>query len=97
MNWDKAILTDSGGFQIYSLANLRKIDDLGVEFKSHLDGSTHYFTPEKIIDIQRCIGSDIMMVLDICPAANADINIAPMYFFEPPISKTDPKSFFEKF
>ena len=73
MNWKKAILTDSGGFQIYSLANLRQIDDSGVEFKSHLDGSKHYFTPEKIIDIQRCIGSDIMMVLDVCPAANADI------------------------
>ena len=74
MNWDKAILTDSGGFQIYSLANLRKIDDMGVEFKSHLDGSMHYFSPEKIIDIQRSIGSDIMMVLDVCPAADAEID-----------------------
>ena len=74
MDWDKSILTDSGGFQIFSLANLRKIDDNGVEFKSHLDGSKHYFSPEKIIDIQRSIGSDIMMVLDVCPAANADIN-----------------------
>jgi len=71
MNWDGAILTDSGGFQIYSLSNLRKIDNDGVEFKSHLDGSSHYFTPEKIIDIQRTIGSDIMMVLDICPDSNA--------------------------
>ena len=71
MNWDRAILTDSGGFQIYSLSNLRKIDNDGVEFKSHLDGSSHYFTPEKIIDIQRTIGSDIMMVLDICPDSNA--------------------------
>ena len=71
MNWDRAILTDSGGFQIYSLSNLRKIDNDGVEFKSHLDGSSHYFTPEKIIDIQRTIGSDIMMVLDVCPASNA--------------------------
>ena len=74
MNWDKAILTDSGGFQIYSLSNLRKIDDTGVEFKSHLDGSMHYFSPEKIIDIQRSIGSDIMMVLDVCPAADAEID-----------------------
>ena len=74
MDWNKAILTDSGGFQIFSLANLRKIDNNGVEFKSHLDGSKHYFSPEKIIDIQRSIGSDIMMVLDVCPAANADIN-----------------------
>ena len=71
MNWDGALLTDSGGFQIYSLSNLRKIDSNGVEFKSHLDGGSHYFTPEKIIDIQRIIGSDIMMVLDICPGANA--------------------------
>jgi queuine tRNA-ribosyltransferase len=71
MNWDRAILTDSGGFQIYSLSNLRKIDNDGVEFKSHLDGSSHYFTPEKIIDIQRTIGSDIMMVLDVCPDSNA--------------------------
>ena len=71
MNWDRAILTDSGGFQIYSLSNLRKINNDGVEFKSHLDGSSHYFTPEKIIDIQRTIGSDIMMVLDVCPDSNA--------------------------
>ena len=73
MDWDGAILTDSGGYQIYSLSNLRKIDDNGVEFKSHLDGSKHYFTPEKIIDIQCSIGSDIMMALDICPAAEAGI------------------------
>ena len=73
MDWDGAILTDSGGFQIYSLADFRKIDDNGVKFKSHLDGSSHYFTPEKIIDIQRSIGSDIMMVLDVCPDANAEI------------------------
>ena len=71
MDWDGAILTDSGGFQIYSLSNFRKIDDNGVEFKSHLDGSKHYFTPEKIVDIQRAIGSDIMMALDICPPADA--------------------------
>ena len=73
MDWDGAILTDSGGFQIYSLSSFRKIDENGVEFKSHLDGSTHYFTPEKIVDIQRSIGSDIMMCLDICPPANASI------------------------
>ena len=72
MNWDGAILTDSGGFQIYSLSQFRKINNDGVEFKSHLDGSKHYFTPEKIVDIQRCIGSDIMMVLDVCPPANAE-------------------------
>jgi len=71
MNWDGAILTDSGGFQIYSLSEFRKINDDGVEFKSHLDGSKHYFTPEKIVDIQRDIGSDIMMVLDVCPPSDA--------------------------
>ena len=71
MDWDGAILTDSGGYQIYSLSSFRKITSDGVEFQSHLDGSSHYFTPEKIIDIQRTIGSDIMMCLDICPAAEA--------------------------
>ncbi len=67
MNWDKAILTDSGGFQIYSLANSRKITDDGVTFRSHLDGSEHFFNPKSIIDIQRIIGSDFMMMLDECP------------------------------
>jgi queuine tRNA-ribosyltransferase len=66
MGWDGPILTDSGGYQIFSLAALRKIDGDGVTFQSHLDGSTHRFTPEKIIDIQHNIGSDIMMVLDEC-------------------------------
>lgn len=66
MNWENSILTDSGGFQIYSLAELRKIQEAGVEFKSHIDGSMHFFSPEKVIDIQRSIGSDIMMVLDEC-------------------------------
>jgi len=66
MNWNKPILTDSGGFQVFSLSALRKITDEGVEFKSHLDGSSHMFTPEKVVNIQRLIGSDIMMVLDEC-------------------------------
>jgi queuine tRNA-ribosyltransferase len=66
MSWDNAILTDSGGFQIYSLSELRKIKKNGVEFKSHLDGSKHFFSPEIVIDIERTIGSDIMMVLDEC-------------------------------
>lgn len=66
MNWNKPILTDSGGFQIYSLADLRKIKNDGVEFKSHLDGSKHYFTPQRVIEIQRSIGSDIIMPLDEC-------------------------------
>ncbi|MGA2668475.1 MAG: tRNA guanosine(34) transglycosylase Tgt [Ignavibacteria bacterium] len=66
MGWEKPILTDSGGFQVFSLSGLRKVYDDGVEFRSHIDGSTHNFTPEKVINIQRAIGSDIMMVLDEC-------------------------------
>ena len=72
MNWDGAILTDSGGFQIFSLEEYRKITDDGVTFRSHLDGSEHHFTPEKIVDIQRIIGSDFMMMLDVCPPGDAD-------------------------
>jgi queuine tRNA-ribosyltransferase len=72
MNWNKPILTDSGGFQVFSLSGLRKITEQGVEFKSHLDGSAHLFTPEKVLAIQRAIGSDIMMVLDECLANPAD-------------------------
>ncbi len=66
MNWNKPILTDSGGFQVFSLSALRKITDEGAEFRSHIDGSSHMFTPEKVVNIQRMIGSDIMMVLDEC-------------------------------
>lgn len=66
MNWHKPILTDSGGYQVFSLSELRKLKSNGVEFRSHLDGSKHFFTPEKVIGIQRSIGSDIMMVLDEC-------------------------------
>ncbi len=66
MNWEKTILTDSGGYQIFSLSALRSFKEDGIEFKSHLDGSKHFFTPEKVIRIQRCIGSDIMMALDEC-------------------------------
>lgn len=71
-SWPGAILTDSGGFQVFSLAGLRKIRDEGVEFRSHLDGSAHLFTPEKVIAIQRNLGSDIMMVLDECVPYGAD-------------------------
>lgn len=67
MNWDKSILTDSGGFQVYSLRGLRKIENDGVTFQSHLDGKIHKLTPKSVVDIQREIGSDIMMMLDICP------------------------------
>jgi len=66
MNWEKPILTDSGGYQVFSLSEFRKIKPDGVEFRSHLDGSMHFFTPEKVIEIERSIGSDIMMVLDEC-------------------------------
>ena len=66
MNWDRPILTDSGGFQIFSLADLRHLKNDGVEFRSHLDGSKHFFTPESVIEIQRSIGSDIMIALDEC-------------------------------
>lgn len=66
MNWNKAILTDSGGFQVFSLAANRKLTDEGAVFKSHIDGSKHIFTPENVVDTQRIIGSDIMMALDEC-------------------------------
>ncbi|MEN8194423.1 MAG: tRNA guanosine(34) transglycosylase Tgt [Bacteroidota bacterium] len=66
MNWDRNILTDSGGFQVFSLSELRKLKPDGVEFSSHLDGSKHFFSPEKVIDIQRIIGADIIMPLDEC-------------------------------
>jgi queuine tRNA-ribosyltransferase len=64
--WDKPILTDSGGYQVYSLAGTRKIKEAGVTFKSHIDGSTHIFTPERVMDIQRTIGADIVMAFDEC-------------------------------
>ncbi|OQA92232.1 MAG: Queuine tRNA-ribosyltransferase [Elusimicrobia bacterium ADurb.Bin231] len=66
MNWKGSILTDSGGFQVFSMNALRKITGQGVEFTSHLDGSKHFFTPEKVVEIQSVFGSDIMMVLDEC-------------------------------
>ncbi len=66
INWDKPILTDSGGYQVYSLSGSRKITEDGVKFQSHIDGSYHYFTPEKAIDIQRSIGADIIMAFDEC-------------------------------
>tara|TARA_B100001029_G_C15062781_1_gene460108 strand:- start:2798 stop:3931 length:1134 start_codon:yes stop_codon:yes gene_type:complete len=72
MKWNGAILTDSGGFQIFSLKGLRNISNDGVTFQSHLDGSKHHFSPEKIVDIQRIIGSDFMMMLDVCPSGDAD-------------------------
>jgi queuine tRNA-ribosyltransferase len=65
-SWDRPILTDSGGYQVYSLANSRKITEEGVKFQSHIDGSYHFFTPERAIDIQRVIGGDIIMAFDEC-------------------------------
>src|SRR5574341_1147411 len=67
MHWDGPILTDSGGFQVFSLSDTRKIDDDGVTFKSHIDGSTHRFTPEKSVAIQENLGADIIMAFDECP------------------------------
>ncbi|MCK0143329.1 tRNA guanosine(34) transglycosylase Tgt [Aliiroseovarius sp. F20344] len=72
MNWDKPILTDSGGFQVMSLASLRKLTEKGVTFKSHIDGSKHELTPERSMEIQRLLGSDIVMCFDECPALPAD-------------------------
>jgi queuine tRNA-ribosyltransferase len=70
MGWDGALLTDSGGYQVFSLTRLRRIGPDGVTFRSHIDGSSHHFTPESVVDAQRAIGSDIMMVLDECPPAD---------------------------
>jgi queuine tRNA-ribosyltransferase len=72
MNWDKPILTDSGGFQVMSLADLRKLTENGVTFKSHIDGSKHMLSPERSMEIQKLLGSDIVMCFDECPALPAD-------------------------
>ena len=72
MNWSGPILTDSGGFQIYSLSKLRTISADGVTFRSHIDGSTHFLSPEKVMEIQSALGADIVMALDECAPANAD-------------------------
>ena len=72
MNWDRPILTDSGGFQVMSLASLRKLTEEGVQFSSHHDGSRHMLTPERSMEIQRLLGSDIVMCFDECPALPAD-------------------------
>ncbi|MBQ6770004.1 MAG: tRNA guanosine(34) transglycosylase Tgt [Bacteroidales bacterium] len=74
--WDRPILTDSGGFQVFSLTGIRKMKEEGVTFQSHIDGSRHLFTPEKVMDIQRSIGADIMMAFDECTPGTADYNYA---------------------
>lgn len=76
MGWDRPILTDSGGFQVFSLAANRKLTEEGCTFRSHIDGSKHMFTPERVMDIQRIIGSDIMMALDECPPGESDYSYA---------------------
>ena len=76
MGWDRPILTDSGGYQVFSLANNRKINEEGVIFQSHIDGSKHLFTPENVVDTQRIIGADIMMAFDECPPYPSDYGYA---------------------
>ncbi|MEZ7495145.1 tRNA guanosine(34) transglycosylase Tgt [Leeuwenhoekiella aequorea] len=76
MNWDRNILTDSGGYQVYSLSANRKIKEEGVKFKSHIDGSVHLFTPERVMEIQRSIGADIIMAFDECTPYPCDYNYA---------------------
>ncbi|WP_117883266.1 tRNA guanosine(34) transglycosylase Tgt [Aureibaculum luteum] len=76
MNWDRPILTDSGGYQVYSLSGNNKINEKGVKFKSHIDGSMHFFTPESSMDIQRSIGADIIMAFDECTPYPCEYNYA---------------------
>ena len=70
--WDRPILTDSGGFQVFSLTGIRKLREEGCEFRSHIDGSRHIFTPENVMDTERIIGADIMMAFDECPPGESD-------------------------
>ena len=74
--WGRPILTDSGGFQVFSLTGIRKLKEEGCEFRSHIDGSKHFFTPENVIDTQRVIGADIMMAFDECPPGDSDYQYA---------------------
>mgnify|MGYP002623552787 FL=1 len=74
--WDRPILTDSGGFQVFSLTSIRKLKEEGCEFRSHIDGSKHFFTPENVMDTERIIGADIMMALDECPPGQSDYQYA---------------------
>lgn len=74
--WERPILTDSGGFQVFSLAECRKITEEGCRFSSHIDGSKHLFTPESVMDVQRSIGADIMMAFDECPPGDAPYDYA---------------------
>lgn len=76
MNWNKPVLTDSGGFQVFSLAKINKIREDGVEFQSHIDGSRHLFTPENVMETQRALGADIIMAFDECPPGQASREVA---------------------
>ena len=76
MNWDKPILTDSGGYQVFSLSGTRKLTEEGAMFQSHIDGSKHLFTPEIVMDIQRIIGGDIIMAFDECPPGGSEYEYA---------------------
>jgi queuine tRNA-ribosyltransferase len=76
MNWDRPILTDSGGYQVYSLSGRRKIKEAGVNFKSHIDGSIHFFSPENVMEVQRTIGADIIMAFDECTPYPCDFKYA---------------------
>ncbi len=76
MGWNRSILTDSGGFQVFSLSANRKLKEEGAWFRSHIDGSKHLFTPENVVDIERVIGADIMMALDECPPGDSDFSYA---------------------
>src|SRR4029453_15577958 len=80
MGWSRPILTDSGGYQVFSLASRRTMDEHGVRFRSHLDGSAHELTPERAVDIQARFGSDIAMVLDECPALPATEEALAAFF-----------------
>ena len=75
-NWNKPILTDSGGFQVHSLSSIRKIKEEGVEFRSHIDGSKHFFSPENVMDLQRKIGADIIMAFDECTSYPCEFSYA---------------------
>ncbi len=76
INWDRPMLTDSGGFQVFSLTGIRKLKEEGCYFTSHIDGSKHFFSPERVMDIERSIGADIMMALDECPPGTSDYDYA---------------------
>ena len=74
--WEKPILTDSGGFQVFSLTGIRKLKEEGCEFRSHIDGSKHFFTPENVMDTERIIGADIIMAFDECAPGEAEYSYA---------------------